>query len=287
MVWSLRRNVVVALSIVGIAIPPVSAHAQGTLPGEMAVLGANVLVGGLTSGVTAWLRGRSFVEGFGRGAAGGSVHYIGKRLAASSVPGGGLAGRVVGATGSSMVRNGAADRGLLERLALPVGPVTVYWTSTPDSQRIRTRINIGRTIFLARLAIDDELRLDWAETLSAGAPIFQAPGRVIQGETGSEIGGLELWGTVSLSDLSLLPPTDHGRLIAHERVHLVQDDFLYLAWADPAEDWLLDRVPGGPLVGRYADIGALYMGMAALLILSLQYQERPWEAEAAYMETGW
>ncbi|HEX6940412.1 MAG TPA: hypothetical protein VF158_13440 [Longimicrobiales bacterium] len=265
----------------------VSARAQASPSGELVVLGANALLGGLTSGVASWLRGGPFLKGLGGGAVGGVVQYLGKRISTSALPGAGLAGGVVGATGASIVRNGAAGRGLLDRLIVPVGPLVVDWTAGPDSGGVAVRLHLGRAIFLGWLILDDDLEIDGAETISAGSPVFRAQGRVIRGEAGRGIGGLELWGAIALSDRSLMPPLDYGQLLAHERVHLVQDAFLNVAWADPVEDWLLRRIPYGDVVVRYVDVGGVYMAIAAVFIAALRYEDRPWEDEAAYMESGW
>ncbi|HEX7117307.1 MAG TPA: hypothetical protein VF212_00870 [Longimicrobiales bacterium] len=283
-----RGRIVLALAAaVAVGLVPARARAQATPAGELVLIGANALLGGLTSGVAAWLKGGSFLDGLGGGAAGGSVQYLGKRLSTSSLPGAGLAGGVVGAAGASMVRNGAAGRGLLDRLIVPIGPIVVDWVTVPDSGGVSARLHVGRAIFLGRLIVNDELELDGGETISAGSPVFQARGRVIEGEAGRGVGGLELWGAVALSDRGLLPPIDGGALLAHERVHLVQDAFLNIAWADPVEDWLLRRIPYGDVVTRYVDFGGIYMVIAGLLIVALPYEDRPWEDEAAYMETGW
>ncbi|HEX7050045.1 MAG TPA: hypothetical protein VF188_07600 [Longimicrobiales bacterium] len=273
--------------VCGMAWWPSSVAAQATYNGDIAVLGANVLVGGLTSAVGAWLSGAPVVEALGKGVAGGSVQYLGKRLVTVDAPGAGLAGRLVAAAGASMVRNGVAGRDLLAEFVFPLGPVTLYWKTVPDSGSVRARVHLGRTIFLARMLAKDDLELDWSETLSSGAPVLHAPGEVIEGEDGVGIGGLELWGTVALSDPMLLPMDDSGRMLAHERVHVLQDDFLNVVWGDPLDDWLLERVPGGGFVGRYVDLGIAYIGAAAAMTAAVPYEERPWEREAAYLETGW
>lgn len=277
--------VVSILTSIVILAPPL--RAQGTVSGEFAVLSANAVIGGLTSGLVSWFRGESFTEAFGGGAAGGAVQYLGKRISASDFTGAGLAGRMVAATGTSMARNGAAGRGLLDLIVLPVGPVTLYWTTASDSGQLVPKLHLGRTIFLARLIADPGLSLDWRQTLSAGAPVFVAEGRIIRGQNGSPLGGLELWGTISVSDVSLLPPIDADRLLAHERVHIGQDDFLTIGWADPVEDWIVEGIPGGDVVNRYVDLGLVYMAMGGLLIFSLPYEERPWEVEAEYLGAGW
>lgn len=273
--------------LLGVSCLVERAWAQATLTSEVAALGANAVIGGLGSGISAWLRGDSFTDAFTVGAAGGAVVFVGKRVATIRHPGAGLGGRVVGAVGASMVRNAATGRGPLDLVLLPVGPVTLYWTTVPDSGSVSARLNVGRAIFLGRLLARERLRLDWGETLSAGGPVFHAEGRVIEGENGSRVGGMELWGTISLSDPELIPMVDHGQLLAHERVHLIQDDFLNLAWAGPMEEWLLARVPYGDVLSRYFDPGVLYMGIAGIFVAAMPYEDRPWEVEASYLESGW
>jgi len=269
------------------SLRPALALGQATARHEIAVFGANALVGGLTAGFGSWARGGAFPRAFLNGAAGGSLQYAGKRLVSAPTPGAGLGGRLVGATGASMVRNGAMGHAPFHLVVIPVGPINLHWRTDPDSGGITARLHLGRTVFLARMLLKEDLRLDLGETLSAGAPVFQAADRVIEGRGGRDVGGMELWATVVLSDPDLLPPFDRGHLLAHERVHVVQDDFLSIAWAGPIEDWALGRIPGGAWVRRRAEIGGVYMLVGGAMMVSLPYEKRPWEIEARYLEGGW
>lgn len=286
------RGVVVGVAIVGGAIAglavPVSTvrAAQTTLPDDVKVLSANVLLGGLTCGIAALVRGEPFLEAFEEGALGGSLQYLGKRLATLRIPGAGLAGRMVGATGSSLVRNGAEGGEPFDLVVLPFGPLMIHWSTSPDSGGIEPKLHVGRTIFLARMLLNEELRLDWGETLSAGTPVFVARDRVLLGQARSPLAGVELWGALAISDTDLLPPIDEREILAHERVHVVQDDFLSIAWSDPLEDRLLEGLSFGDVVVRHADIGLVYMGIAGVLFTLFPYELRPWEIEAHYMEAG-
>jgi hypothetical protein len=47
----------------------------------------------------------------------------------------------------------------------------------------------------------------------------------------------------------------------HERAHVLQGDWLFLAWSDPMESWILKRVPLGSTLLRYADINVLAVGL--------------------------
>jgi hypothetical protein len=183
-----------------------------------------------------------------------------------------------------MVRNGVEGRGVVDRLIVPVGPFTLHWTTRGDSARLEPRIDVGRAIFLTWLIVDPKVRIDWGATLSAGTPVFAAPGRVLRGEGGSVLGGEEMWGTITVSDVGLLPDADRARLLAHERVHVVQDDFLNYSWAGPIESWVFGQISGGDAVHRYVDVGFAYVGIAGVLLFVVPYQSRPWESEAYYME---
>ena len=55
------------------------------------------------------------------------------------------------------------------------------------------------------------------------------------------------------------PDADVRAIFAHERVHVVQDDFSFLTWGDPLEGLLSDRLPGGPWIRRHLDLG-LHLG---------------------------
>src|SRR5512133_49653 len=63
--------------------------------GELASIGGNALLGGLSAGIMQELRGGSFRSGFTRGALGGTAIYVGKRIDAERFEGAGLLGRQV------------------------------------------------------------------------------------------------------------------------------------------------------------------------------------------------
>jgi len=281
------RRVVVGLAVVALVVPVSAGRAaQTTLPDDVKVLSANVLLGGLTCGIAALFRGEPFLEAFEEGALGGSLQYVGKRLMTLRIPGAGLAGRMVGATGASVVRNGAEGGEPFDLVVLPFGPLMLHWSTSPDSGGVEPKLHVGRTIFLARLLLNEDLRLDWGETLSAGAPVFVARDRVLQSQAQRPLAGVELWGALAISDTDLLPPIDEREILAHERVHVVQDDFLSIAWSDPLEDRLLEGLSFGDVVVRHADLGVVYMGIAGVLMALFPYELRPWEIEAYYMEAG-
>lgn len=284
-----RRRVVLCLFAAVLPLSPLvrPAEAQGTLSGEIAVMGANALLGGVTSGVGGWLRGESFLESFGAGALGGSVVYAGKRIAATHVPGAGAVGRAVGSVGSSIVLNGSSGRGLLETVVLPVGPVNLYRRQSSGEASWSARLNLGRAVYLGWTLLRDDRELDWTSTFSAGTPVFIASDTIMRAESGDRIGGNELWGAIWVTDPMETPEFDPARILAHEQVHVVQDDFLNITWANPIEQRLLGRLPGGETIGRFVEPGVAYIAMIGPMVLMLPYHDRPWEVEASYMGRGW
>lgn len=232
-------------------------------------VGANVLIGGVTAGVAQMWNGKSFFRGFVRGAAGGGLVFAGKQITAQRFDGAGLLGRQVAAVGSSVVNNAAADRPVLSRLVLPVGPVRVY--AEPAAGRAHAKVDLAGVVAIGYAATRPGARLDVEESLSAGAPVF-----LVSPEWGHRAGHLS---GVILVDESEPDDADLRAAVAHERVHVSQYDFAAVAWGEPVERWIASKVqPVRPLY-RYVEFGAA----AALwggLNMAVPQQSKPWEHEA-------
>lgn len=273
---------------------PTPMQAQSTAPqpdgtwqtrawvGDVVFLSATALVGALTGGVVRKLRHGSFQEGFARGALGGAVAYGGHRLAAADFWGAGLLGREVSATGASIVRNAGEGRPMLSRLTFPLGPAGIQLRRGGDAG-VRLRFDAYTTVWFLSALADHRLKLDAGASLSAGAPVFRAPGRrpVSEDSVGS---GVALGGVIVLAgDADRYP---QGDVFAHERVHVLQYDFGQEIWGDPLETWLSSRLPGGRTVVRWVRPAVLYPTLQASFqqVLHLSWEERPWEMEAEYLE---
>ncbi|HEY8468646.1 MAG TPA: hypothetical protein VIL18_03335 [Longimicrobiales bacterium] len=286
-----RGAVVVVLCalLASLAAPP-PVQAQANARAELTVLGVNALLGGVTSGTVALVQGRPFFRAFGLGLAGGTLVYGGKRFASwYGVPGSGVAGRFFTAVGASMIRNGAAGRGAFDLMLLPVGPLTVYLRPANDTTHAPVKVNLLRAALLTALIIRKDFRLDPGATLHAGTPIFDMRGGVVRQTPGSVTLGLSIGGVVMLSDLDdrrLRGRIPRGTLIAHERVHVLQEDFAGIAWAGPIESWLLGQLPGGAWLRRYIEPGLLGLAAAGVALWA-GGGEGPWEREADYMESAW
>ena len=84
--------------------------------------------------------------------------------------------------------------------------------------------------------------------------------------------------------VSYLAPDD--RVIAHERVHTIQFDFLVGAVGDQIDSWAMSSLPG---VDRWLKINlvpALLGGINQTIIMSLNHDNLPWEREPALL-TGY
>lgn len=253
--------------------------ARATWVDDLNFLAANALLGGLTAGISSRLRGGPFSEAFARGALGGGVTYLGKRTAAARFDGAGLLGREVGAVGASIVRNAGLGIPVLDTLVLPLGPLRAF-VPTGEPARARVRVDANDVAWLVSALAHDRLTFDWGESLSAGAPVFRASG--LLASQGDSVSGRHQAGLVLVSDVR---PVRVDDVLAHERAHVLQIDFLEIAVAYPLEDvvgrWVgLDRTPV---------LRALMPGLAHYPLLwpfaGLERSRSPLEVEADFLET--
>lgn len=245
-------------------------HFDPGLRQELAVVGANALLGGMTAATARALRGEPFWSSFWTGAVGGGVVYAGKRIAVEDFAGAGLVGREVASVGGSMVRNAASGRAALQELVLPVGPVRLYISR----QGVVPRVDVATVVAASAFMLYYDARLDLGQSLSAGALIFRGTG---------PMPGLSSAGAVMVWDD--MPAHEGPRLLAHERVHILQYDQAFLSWGERPENRITDLVPdrwSGGLFG-YLDTGAVVLAGRSALSALLPYAHRPWEAEAYLM----
>jgi hypothetical protein len=254
--------------------------------GEFTLLGANALLGGVTAGVMQRVRGGSFRDGFARGALGGTIVYAGKRTAAERFFGAGFMGREVAAVGSSIVRNAAEGAPSLDRLILPLGPVRLHVTPAAEP-RVRAKVDVATLVWTAYAAQEERLQFDARRTLSAGAPVFRVRNLLMAPHYGSHEGradGLSASGILMLSEIDEWGPRQTERTFAHERIHVLQDDYLFTVWSQPAGEWLLRRVPGGERIDRYIDVNLVDTMRGLLSVVISERRNQPWELEANFLE---
>lgn len=280
-----KSGLVLAAAALAVATAPLHAQSESewTAPdwvGDVTFLSLNALSGGLTAGLFQKLRGESFADGFARGALGGSVYYAGLRLASQRFDGAGFGGRQLAATGTSMMRNASDGVPLLERLFVPLGPLHLY-VDRADGISVRPKVNAAALTVLLSAVAEPRLHFDAGATLSAGAPVFRARGRaVIHG--GEQRGGYVFGGSVFMSDVA---PEHDARILAHERVHVLQYDRAFLAWSEPVEAWLMKRIPGGSTLYRYMDVAFVVptVGGALYEVLDVSDENQIHEIEARFL----
>ncbi len=280
----LARALAVGCVLLALSRPALSAQSTAEWRpdagvGEVTFLGANTLIGALTGGLVQALGGGSFSDGFTRGALGGAIIYAGKRLSVGRFAGAGWIGREVAAVGTSIVRNASTGVPNLHRLVLPLGPLRVHFQANGD-QVVNVKLDLLELVALAGAVAEPALTLEVGRTFSAGAPVFLAEHRTIV-HNGDRVNGLTQGGTILLSGRGV---DDLESTFAHERVHVIQLDFLSQAWFLPLEEWIFRNTPLAALQ-RYIDLNvstALWLTAWNGLI---DAEDRPREIEASFLET--
>lgn len=238
---------------------------------ELATAGVNALIGGVSAATLRLVRGEPMVGAFWQGAVGGGVAYAGKRVAVERFYGAGLVGRQLTSVGGSIIRNATAGRDLLEELVLPVGPVRLYVTEHGVTPRVDLATLIVSGAFMAAY----DARFDPAASLSAGSLVFRGQSPT-PGLTGA--GATVVWAE--------MPASEGPRLMAHERVHVLQYDQMFLSWGEGLERWVTGKTPQGLGIAGWLDhldFGVAGLGVQAGLGLAIDYHARPWETEAYFL----
>lgn len=255
--------------------------------GHISMLAGNAALGAVTGGLLQQLKGGSFKDGFVRGALGGAVIYAGKRVAAQRFWGAGLLGREVNAVGVSVVRNAADGEATFGRLFLPLGPLPVVATiAHRDRVRVQAQLDVAAAGLLAGELLGSSPTLDLGRSISSGAPVFVAEGRWLM-ESDHGVRGFAVVRSVFLGDPSLFrPDVSLDDVLAHERVHVLQQDFVLTAWGDPFAGIALQRFPAGRWADRHLTLDALgwVVGAVSHLTYGTDGQGRfPTELEAWFL----
>ena len=257
-----------------------SASAPGWVS-EFSIISGNMLLSGITAGITQELRGGSFRDGFTRGALGGLVIYGGKRVSAERFSGAGFLGRQVGAVGASMVHNASMGAGSLDRLVFPVGIMRVYWERPARQWQFKLdALAFGWTVYGI---VEPELEFNGGRSLSAGTPVFQTSGKVIKLGGDEHAGGIVQTGVIYLSDIKQWGDAFLERAFAHERVHVLQMDQVFLTMIEPHDDWVMKKAPFGRTASRWIDINLSTELMRLLAGTVDEHDNRPWEFEAIHL----
>lgn len=249
--------------------------------GHFTALSANAVIGGLTAGLFQEIRGGSFQDGFTRGALGGAIIYGGKRVAAERFPGAGVLGREVGAVGASVVRNASDGIGSFDRLILPLGVTRVYWNRS--AREVALKLDVVAAAYTVYAVTEKHLGFDLDASLSAGALVFKTDNEVIvTGSSSEHAAGVSRAGIILSADIPAWGEEFRQRTLAHERVHVLQDDQLFVTLNDHVDDWAFDRAHASWL-SRYIDINVSTEALRLLARAIPRHADRPWEIEAIYL----
>jgi hypothetical protein len=260
----------------------VAPAARAPLSHQLASLGANAALGGLTAGLMQAWRGGDFAAGFARGAFGGAVTWSGKRLVTERFDGAGFLGRQVAAVGDAFVRNAADGIPLLDRLYFPVYIVRFEVRPRATERRVQPRLDVVSAGWTIYSIVEPELTFDAARSLSAGALVFHTEGKLMEtGVDGITASGRSIGSLIFLAEHAQQGDDARAATFAHERVHALQFDQSLIQWAGPLEEWAMRRM-GAPGLARWLDLN-LASHLLGLMMPPVDYEDRPWEIEARWL----
>jgi hypothetical protein len=249
------------------------AHAQVSAGMRVQDISINAAIGLVTA--TAWslVRGHGFSDGAVRGLVGGAATGVGRQVAASPFNGSGFAGREISALGISLITS-TGDGHLT--LSFPVGPVQLQLV---DGNRFDWRVNAADAIAVAVNSVHAGTRLDARLSLSSGTFVFRDPRDSFRTSSG-EAAAFEFSQSIMLGRSAFQESSHVPRVLYHENVHVLQDDYLADAVTNPIERAWLSRTRIGKLFTRHFDLGLLSLPINGAANSVIPYAARPWEREA-------
>jgi hypothetical protein len=278
-------TVVAAVVLVPFAPGLLSAAAQESpsTPGwatDAGLASANAVTTGLLVSISRMIRGepagQALREGFARGALAGATAFAGKRVAAESFPGAGLIGRQLHGAGVSAARSVAEGNAMADELTLFVGPLQLNILRREGSVRPFFSASANDLYWIAYGVAHSRLELDVGESLSSGSTVFRVPDGTLRSRSGVPVAGAALGSVIVLADGGGEEPG----LLAHERSHALQFDFLNALVTRPVERWALGFLPGGERVRDHVHLDSLPWVGAVLLGKRAESRGSPWEVEA-------
>lgn len=231
----------------------------------------NAVLGAVSGGVAALVRGESALDGFVRGFAGGTSVYLGKRLATERFPGSGFLGRQLASVGSGAVGNLVAGRGFLDRVAFGVGPLRVWLDA--HTGRVRWRIDAPAAIAAAWAVGSGDYAFEPVQSVATGAAVFRARSWDAPSEFSAP--GTIFWSPSSTER--------EGYVLAHESVHVLQYDQVALFWSDPAEDALLGGWGPTRWLNEQVELNLVAIAIGMYGASRWEHNDLPWEVEAMGM----
>ena len=234
---------------------PAQTSARAARPAS--IITWNVLIGGGTAAVRAFIAERNVVRAFVEGAAGGAVHVAGKYVGTRERDGAGIAGLLLASEGTSIVVNASEGIGIFDRTTVPVGPLRLTYARAHPT-RLRATLNAWESAMIAHNLLRTGLRVNWRRTGSYGALVFDAPYRWILTDGDRADGVTAAAPVVVISGFA----RDAELVMRHEATHLYQCWFMQDAWGLPLERALRARVPALRKIPSWLDLGIIAPAIA-------------------------
>lgn len=264
------RLIAVSALLAGRA-PPISAQVSMNTRAED--LGINAAVGAVTATVWSIARGRGVKRAALQGLIGGATIGVARQVAASPFSGSGFVGRELSAVGVSALKSAGSDH---TTLSFPVGPVELQLT---DGREFDWRVNATYAVAAVMNSVSRTTRIDATLSLYSGTFVFRDNRETLHTSNG-EARGSEFFGGIKIAKSAFANSNGAPNVLYHENVHVLQDDYLAFAVANPIEKLVLDRVSIGRRITRHVDVGLLSLGLNGLANSLVPYDSRPWEREA-------
>lgn len=237
--------------------------------------GINAAIGVATAAAWSIVRGRGLTGALKYGLLGGVTMAAGRQVAASPFNGSGFVGREISAAGISLITASGSDH---MTMSFPVGPVRIQVRA---GGAVDWRVNATDAVDVIVNSVRSQTRLDPGLSLSSGTFVFRDARDTFT--TGGET-SIEAIGEEELGNIKLARDAFYGRgeprALFHENVHVLQEDYLSEALANPIENAILSRLHVSKRITRHVDLGLLSSQVESLANAAIPYSARPWEREA-------
>jgi len=268
------KLVVVGGILASMALPlPLPVSAQVGMNMRAQDVGINAAIGVVTATVWSIARGRGIKRAALQGLIGGATIGVARQVAASPFSGSGFAGRELSAVGISTITSAGSDH---TRLSFPVGPVELQLI---DGRSFDWRVNATYAVAAIRNSLSRSTHIDATLSLYSGTFVFRDTRETLHTSNG-EARGSEFFGGIKIARSEFTNSNGTPNVLYHENVHVLQDDYLALAVANPIEKLVLDQTSIGRRITRHIDLGLLSLGFNGLANSLVPYASRPWEREA-------
>ncbi len=250
---------------------PVSAQVSTSM--RVQDLGINAGIGAVTATVWSLARGRGLKRAALQGLIGGATIGAARQVAASPFSGSGFVGRELSAVGISALTSAGSDH---TTLSFPVGPVEFQLT---DGREFDWRVNATYAVAAIMNSASRTTHIDAKLSMYSGTFVFRDNRETLHTSNG-EARGSEFFGGIKIAKSAFTNSNGTPSVLYHENVHVLQDDYLAFAVANPLEGLVLNQTSIGRRITRHIDVGLLSLGLNGLANSLVPYDSRPWEREA-------